>query len=88
MLLLLKWVSTQTIGSVSGMVQPIMRELLQQIDLDYYRSVRLLIAHAELEQLREGCPASSHVGRWGSPRTDNESVDVNIATRRAACAAE
>ena len=29
-----------------------MRELLQQIDPDYYRSVRLLIAQAEIERLR------------------------------------
>jgi len=28
-----------------------MKKLLQQIDRDYYRSVQLLIAHAELEQL-------------------------------------
>jgi hypothetical protein len=35
-----------------------MQELLQQMDLDYYRSVRLLIAHAELEQLRQQRPAS------------------------------
>jgi hypothetical protein len=30
-----------------------MKKLLQQIDPDYYRSVQLLIAHAELKQLRE-----------------------------------
>jgi len=30
-----------------------MRKLLQQIDPDYYRYVQLLIAHAELEQLRQ-----------------------------------
>jgi hypothetical protein len=30
-----------------------MREALQQIDPDYYRSARLLIARAELEQLRQ-----------------------------------
>jgi hypothetical protein len=39
-----------------------MRELLQQIDLDYYRSVRLLIAHAELEQLRQKRLASDELG--------------------------
>jgi hypothetical protein len=43
------------------MIQPIMQELLQQIDLDYYRSVRLLIVHAELDQLRQGRPASVDV---------------------------
>jgi hypothetical protein len=30
-----------------------MKELLQQIDPDYYRFVQLLIAHAELKQLRQ-----------------------------------
>jgi hypothetical protein len=30
-----------------------MQELLQQIDTDYYRSARLLLVHAELEQLRQ-----------------------------------
>jgi hypothetical protein len=43
------------------MIQSIMQELLQQIDLDYYRSARLLIAHAELDQLRQGRPASVDV---------------------------
>jgi len=30
-----------------------MKELLRRIDSDYYRFVQLLIAHAELEQLRQ-----------------------------------
>jgi hypothetical protein len=30
-----------------------MKELLQQIEPDYYRFVQLLIAHAELEQLSQ-----------------------------------
>jgi hypothetical protein len=30
-----------------------MKALLQQVDPDYYRFVQLLIAHAELEQLRQ-----------------------------------
>jgi hypothetical protein len=30
-----------------------MKKLLQQVDRDYYRFVQLLIAHAELEQLRQ-----------------------------------
>jgi hypothetical protein len=29
-----------------------MQELLQYLDLDYYRSAQLLIAHAEIAQLR------------------------------------
>jgi len=31
-----------------------MQEFLQQIDPNYYRSARLLIVRAELEQLRKG----------------------------------
>jgi hypothetical protein len=45
-----------------------MPEFLQQIDLDYYRSVRLLIVHAELDQLRQGRPASVDV-RGGDAHT-------------------
>jgi hypothetical protein len=30
-----------------------MKELLRQVDPDYYRCVQLLIVHAELEQLRQ-----------------------------------
>jgi hypothetical protein len=30
-----------------------MKKLLQQMDADYYRFVQLLIAHAELKQLRQ-----------------------------------
>jgi hypothetical protein len=41
-----------------GIIRFIVQELLQQIDLDYYRSVRLLIVHAELEQLRQELPSS------------------------------
>jgi hypothetical protein len=40
-----------------------MQELLQQIDLDYYRSARLLIVRAELEQLRQGHSAFTDVER-------------------------
>ena len=34
-----------------------MQELLQQIDLDYYRMARLLMVRAELEHLRRERPA-------------------------------
>jgi len=40
-----------------------MQELLQQIDLDYYRSAQLLIVRAELEQLRQGRSALADVER-------------------------
>jgi hypothetical protein len=65
-----------------------MQELLQQIDLDYYRSARLLIVHAELEQLRQECSAAADAERRRPPRTDNESRDLGITTRRAARLAE
>jgi hypothetical protein len=32
-----------------------MDELLQRIDLDYYRSALLLVARADLERLRQEC---------------------------------
>jgi hypothetical protein len=35
-----------------------MQELLQQIDLDFYRSARLLIVRAELAHLRQGPPSA------------------------------
>jgi len=34
-----------------------MEDLLQYIDLDYYRSAQLLIAHAEIAQLRRQASA-------------------------------
>jgi hypothetical protein len=56
-----------------------MRELLQQIDLDYYRSARLLMVHAELEHLRAERPADAK-----RPRIDSRQADVRIVTARAA----
>jgi hypothetical protein len=49
-----------------------MKEILQQVDRDYYRSVQLLIAHAELKQLRQwrvGVTRRSEIslGMWHSP---------------------
>jgi hypothetical protein len=40
-----------------------MQELLQQVDPDYYRSARLLIVRAELEQLRQERSALADVER-------------------------
>jgi hypothetical protein len=37
-----------------------MLELLQHIDLDYYRSAQLLIARAEIAQLRRQSSALAH----------------------------
>jgi len=40
-----------------------MQELLRQIDLEYYRSVRLLIVRAKLQQLRQESLALADVER-------------------------
>jgi hypothetical protein len=37
----------------------VMEDLLRYIDLDYYRSARLVIARAEVAQLRKGVAAST-----------------------------
>jgi hypothetical protein len=75
-------------AAVLDIMQPTMRELLQNIDIDYYRSAQLLIVHAELERLRQEPPASADVKRRGCPRNDNESADVSSVTRRTALPAE
>jgi hypothetical protein len=64
-----------------------MQELLQQIDLDYYRSARLLIAHAELEQLRQVRSASADVERRRRGSVDVDSTS-NRATRNESALAE
>jgi hypothetical protein len=46
-----------------------MEDLLQHIDLDYYRSARLLIVRAEIAQLRQRVSAS--------PRVDPPVDDTN-----------
>jgi hypothetical protein len=51
-----------------AMIQRLMRELLQYIDLDYYRSTRLLIVRAEVEQLRKGRSKPADVQRQKVPR--------------------
>ena len=54
-----------------------MQELLQQLDLDYYRSAQLLIVRAELEQLRQGRPALADVERRSNaPLVTSRSVDM------------
>jgi hypothetical protein len=43
----------------------VMQDLLQHIDLDYYRTARLLIARAEVAQLRGRSPPSARVEQRG-----------------------
>jgi hypothetical protein len=45
------------------MVERLMQELLHQIDSDYYRSARLLIVRAELEQLRRRRSAMADIDK-------------------------
>jgi hypothetical protein len=65
-----------------------MQDLLQQIDLDYYRSVRLLIAYAELEQLRGVGPATVELESRRRPRICNGAEAVGLTTRRVPILAE
>jgi hypothetical protein len=76
------------LAALFGTIQPITQELLQQIDLDYYRSARLLIVHAELEQLRQERPDSGDIERCRRPRIEEVAADAGLTTRRAAHPAE
>jgi hypothetical protein len=64
------------------------QELLQQIDLDYYRSAQLLIVRAELELLRQESAASADLEWRRRPRIDDGTEVVGPPTRRAARLAE
>jgi hypothetical protein len=57
-----------------------MEDLLQYIDLDYYRSARLVIVRAEIAQLRKAVSASPRV-ETSRPvdDTDQNSCDANAA---------
>jgi hypothetical protein len=57
------------------------QELLQQIDLNYYRSAQLLIVHAELEQLRRESAATADFDRRTGPRIDNRAEVIGLAAR-------
>jgi len=61
-----------------------MQELLRQIDLEYYRSLRLLIVHAELKQLRQARPASTGVRQQRRPHVSSGTPDAGVITRRNA----
>ena len=58
-----------------GIIRCIVQELLQQIDLDYYRSVRLLIVQAELRQLRQERTAPAGFPRRRASRIDDVAED-------------
>jgi hypothetical protein len=48
----------------SGTIVLRMQDLLQQLDLDYYRSALLHVARAELERLRQVRSAGTDFERW------------------------
>lgn len=52
-----------------------MQEFLQEIDLDYYRSARLLLVHAELEELRQERLAADIQRRREIPFGTSHSAD-------------
>jgi hypothetical protein len=56
----------------------VMEDLLQHIDLDYYRSARLLIVRAEIAQLRKGVSAPPRV-ETSRAIDDQNSCDANAA---------
>jgi hypothetical protein len=62
----------------------IMQDLLQQLDLDYYRSALLLVARAELERLRQERAAGAGVERrskspFGASPTAEGAVSPEVA---------
>jgi hypothetical protein len=68
----------------AGSIDYIMRDLLQQLDLDYYRSALLHVARAELERLRQEHSAGTDVERWskspfGATPTVEEAVSPEVA---------
>jgi hypothetical protein len=57
-----------------------MQDLLQYIDLDYYRAARLAIVRAEIAQLRQRVSASPRIDPpHPTDDTDQNSYDVNDA---------
>jgi hypothetical protein len=56
-----------------------MEDLLQYIDLDYYRSARLLIVRAEIAQLRKGVSPPRVETSRPVDDTDQNSCDANAA---------
>jgi len=62
-----------------------MHELLETIDLDYYRSARLLIVHDEIERLRQAGPASAtRDGDLRALELERERLAALVAARRGA----
>jgi hypothetical protein len=60
-----------------------MEDLLQYIDLDYYRSARLLIVRAEIAQLRQRVSASPRV-ETSRPVDDTHQSSCDASAARLA----
>ena len=61
-----------------------MQDLLQQLDLDYYRSARLHVARAELERLRQERSEGTIVETWrkfpfGASTTAEGAASLEVA---------
>jgi hypothetical protein len=63
-----------------------MQDLLQQLDLDYYRSALLHVARAELERLRQERSAGTDVERWSKSPFGASPAAGRAASLEVACA--
>jgi hypothetical protein len=70
----------------AGSIGHIMRDLLQQLDLDYYRSALLLVARAELERLRQERSAITDVERRAKTPFGASSRADGAASPEVVCA--
>jgi hypothetical protein len=71
-------------AKASGSIGYIMQDLLQQLDLDYYRSALLLVARTELGRLRQEHSASTDVERrsktpFGASPTARRATSPEVA---------
>src|SRR5450755_2110315 len=69
----------------AGSIGYIMQDLLQQLDLDYYRSALLQVARAELERLRQEHSVGTDVERWSKAPFGASSTVEDAASPEAAC---
>jgi hypothetical protein len=68
------------LAAASGSIGHVMQDLLQRLDLDYYRSALLLVARAELERLRQERAASADVQARGElPLSTSCSADSAVS---------
>jgi hypothetical protein len=63
-----------------------MQDLLQQLDLDYYRSALLHVARAELERLRHERSAGTDVERWSKSPFGASPTAKRALSPEVACA--